>query len=404
MTDQNEQATPQAGAPEAPCHLPALDGLRGLAILLVLIHHETVFTPTTPIEQLVHRVLTMGWCGVDLFFVISGFLITGILIDARDRPGYFRSFYARRVLRIFPLYYALVLFAFVILPALPLAKAQAMAGRVEGQAGWYFSFLSNVLIAIKGRFDHPLLDVSWSLAIEEQYYLVWPFVVWALGPRRLPWLCLFLLVASFTTRVAMIETGASPVAVYVLTPCRLDALAVGSFIAAVLRFDHGPALIERWARRLSLPAVGLSVVCLASSKGGGWEEPATLTVGFVALAAAFGCGVALGRNPDPTGLPGRLLRARWLRLFGQLSYGLYLVHLPVRALIRDHVLRPVDFARWSGTPLVGQGLFFVVATAAALLVAHVSWVLLERPFLRLKRLVPTPRPPARTAGVASAGS
>ena len=155
--------------------LPQLDGIRGIAILLVLVHN------TNPSASLhIAAISTYGWMGVDLFFALSGFLITGILLDTKQSDGYFRNFYARRCLRIWPLYYSLLIFMFVIVPHARPAEAHAI---FERSAPWwaYPFFLQNFLVAIPQQ-AAGALGVTWSLAIEEQFYLVWPLFV-----RRLRW-------------------------------------------------------------------------------------------------------------------------------------------------------------------------------------------------------------------------
>jgi peptidoglycan/LPS O-acetylase OafA/YrhL len=153
-------------------HSPALDGVRGIAILLVLFHHFTLFDPVTTIGAWLGFVALLGWSGVDVFFVLSGFLITGILIDARGSNRYFASFYMRRVLRIFPLYYLIVFLSFVVLARSTYWHDLLVGpGRV---AQWpYWTYLVNFAIAERGDFQHGVLDVAWSLAIEEQFYLRW---------------------------------------------------------------------------------------------------------------------------------------------------------------------------------------------------------------------------------------
>src|SRR5437762_3573688 len=151
--------------------LPQLDAIRGVAILMVIFHNQT---PKYPSLHLQH-IFANGWMGVDLFFVLSGFLITGILIDTKQSEGYFRNFYARRCLRIWPLYYALIVFMFVVVPVLRPSEAHTV---FEKSSPWwgYPLFLQNFLIKIPTNATGPLA-VTWSLAIEEQFYLVWPLIV-----------------------------------------------------------------------------------------------------------------------------------------------------------------------------------------------------------------------------------
>src|SRR3981081_3459715 len=206
----------------AGMRIRGLDGLRGIAILLVMIYHQTVAVGSTPVDRFVGFWTLSGWVGVDLFFVLSGFLITGILYDSRGSTGYFRNFYARRVLRIFPLYYAVVALSLFILPHLPHWKLDSLA-RINGDELWYWTYLSNFSIGAHSEFRHGILDISWSLAIEEQFYLTWPILVLLLSRRWLVTLCCALFVLALAWRSALIFAGVSPITVAVLTPGRVDA-------------------------------------------------------------------------------------------------------------------------------------------------------------------------------------
>ncbi len=190
---------PQAGV------IPALDGLRGIAIILVMLHHFTNYRPTSGIDGLIGSVVFFWWTGVDLFFVLSGFLITGILLDTRGSERYFTTFYARRILRIFPLYYLVLFLAFVVLPKFP-AVHPVLAGQADLPPQWpYWLYLTNFSIADRG-WGHGWVDVGWSLAIEEQFYLVWPLVIWLCPPRLVALLCAVIIVAEPVARVFARET------------------------------------------------------------------------------------------------------------------------------------------------------------------------------------------------------
>lgn len=293
--------------------------MRGLAILAVIAFHTTT-------------VATAGWMGVDLFFVLSGFLITGILLDARRSASYFRTFYARRILRIVPVYVAFLL----VCLALGLLAEQ----------GWYWSYLVNVWLTLHGWQDGP--THLWSLAVEEQFYLAWPLAVWLLPPRTLPRVALGAIVVAELCRVALIVVHAPPQANYLLLPTRMDTLAVGAYLACVAR---GTARIPRW------PVVAAAVVALLAARGlahaWDYERPAMQLLGYPAIAVLSGALVWNNRwfaNPV-------------LRFFGRYSYGMYVWHWLVLRYV--HGALPA----------------LAVTTAVALL----SWYALEQPVLRLKR-------------------
>ena len=168
-------------------HLPALDGVRGLAVLgVLLLHFIGNMQPQDALERALVTVTKYGSYGVELFFVLSGFLITGILYDARNKPHYFRNFYMRRLLRIFPLYYGVLALVFLVAPLIPLLQGPTLDYLVERQA-WAWLYAVNIYIAKHGDWSLSYLDHFWSLAIEEHFYLFWPLVVFLLARR--PRLC-----------------------------------------------------------------------------------------------------------------------------------------------------------------------------------------------------------------------
>ncbi len=225
----------RAGA-QATGHMAALDGVRGLAIALVLcVHFIGDDVPQSLLERGVTRLACYGVWGVDLFFVLSGFLITGILYDARGGPGYFRNFYLRRTLRIFPLHYAVLAFLFVLLPALPLPYPAGLAEAAEHQR-WLWPYAGNLYLSWQGAWSAlPFVGHFWSLAVEEHFYLVWPVVVLFCSRRALLAVCVGCGVFALSLRVALALAGVSDVALVAFTPCRLDALCAGAFLAVTLR-------------------------------------------------------------------------------------------------------------------------------------------------------------------------
>jgi len=408
--------SPRAHPTGAEEHIPALDGLRGLAILLVMIFHQTVLLPRCEFDRIWQQVVSYGWSGVDLFFVLSGFLITGILVRMKSRERYFRNFYARRTLRIFPLYYAVVFFCLVIIPHLGswLGTVPAVArvvdpamiqnkldlfGRVEGQEFWYWLYLSNIPIAIRG-FQHSILDISWSLAIEEQFYLLWPTAVFFLNRRNLMRLCFAMIGFAIAVRCAMIFAFDSAwYATYVSTPCRWDSLAVGALLSLWISRPGGIGAATGAARRGLVVFGSITIIAIIIDQVRNVQtsvglEGASLGVamrsfGFTSLAFCFAALLVFALTAPRNSVLGRVFQNRAMRVLGTYSYALYLFHLPVRALIRDLVFKPAQFPLVGGSAVPAQLAFHAVSILATLALALVSWHLLEKPFLNLKRFFPS---------------
>ncbi len=387
MTDQIR--TPGAGRARLSAqHLPFLDGIRGLAILLVMFHHMTVLYPKSAAEQYLYQLSLFGPHGVDLFFVLSGFLITGILLDSRSSPNFFRNFYARRTLRIFPLYYILVAFSFLILPwcleQFPrYAYKLARFATVSNEWPWYFLYGSNYVVAYNNGWRHGILDVSWSLSIEEQYYLAWAVAVYFLSRRRLQIISISILVILPFLRAALLAKGVSPLMVYVLTPTRLDGISWGGLIALAVRDD---GWLYPFLRRIIKPAGCIAAVAvLAPLVLGKWDYMGVPELGFGYSAVAALFAAMLWAAYHQRGILRRIFEMKWLRFFGVYSYSIYLFHLPIRAVVRDTVFGDPQFRALSSSAIPGQLIFYIVATLAVIPVSLLSWHLLEQPFLRLKK-------------------
>lgn len=364
-------------------HVPALDGLRGIAILLVLFHHLTIARAATPGEDRLFTLLHMGWAGVDLFFVLSGFLITGILLDSRDNPRYFLNFYARRTLRIFPLYYLIILISYHVLPLVPLWYTRLVGQGEVPPEHVFWLFISNFTMAERDDILHGILGVSWSLAIEEQFYLVWAIIVWMVAPSWIGGLCALLIVATPLLRASAIQSGATEIEVYVMAPYRADALAAGGLLAWMSRRPIWPSLHKHgpW-----LALAGVSGVAILIWRDGhmSWDGGLKQVIGYSLLALAASGLVLVATNPAPRAFGARVLSAEWLRMFGRYSFCLYLIHLPVMWAIRYAVFDPsrVLVHGWALPP---QVLFWLLTLPAAVALAAVSYRYFELPILRLKR-------------------
>jgi peptidoglycan/LPS O-acetylase OafA/YrhL len=360
-------------------HIPALDGLRGMAILLVIPHNADIFSNSAawlwPVALLAHA----GWIGVQLFFVLSGFLITRNLLDSRDRPHYFRAFYVRRALRIFPLYFLTLLAGLVLLPLFVTYTPEALASH-QHQV-WLWTFTSN--------WSQPFgIDVSgfshfWSLAVEEQFYLVWPFVVLLAAGRRLLWICVALVLVALLSRAFMQVSGAKPEMIYMFTFCRMDALAMGAAMAVVSQSTPAMQWINGHSRAVLAIAFGVLLGVALYTHSYSVFDPHTLVTGQTLLAAAFALlVVSVGSISRGTfgQLLRRLLEMSWLRRVGRYSFAMYVFHLPLIVVLGSTVRESLSFAG-SATPL----LYALTFIGLSFLAGMASYHLLEKHFLALKR-------------------
>lgn len=359
-------------------HLEGLDGLRGVACLAVIVYHVALSLETSfGYHNAVTRILDAGWAGVDLFFVLSGFLITGILWESRTGPHYFRNFYARRTLRIFPLYFGVLGL---------IAVARLAAHSPDPMQGWTWTYLTNAGIAKYGFVPFNFLCHFWSLAVEEHFYLLWPLVVLAI-PSRTALLKTALgtcaLVLGF--RITAILYGAPPLAVYVLTPFRLDALLFGCTLALLARGPGGIRQLRTLGRILT-PTASAGLLSLAWLRGGlDFQDPWVQTLGFT-LLAALGGGLLI--ECIAGGWFRRLMSLSPLKSAGKYSYGLYVWHpLLLHLLFHTNIGRRLFFV---GGPVMKMVVPVAVFSVALPAVSLISWHFGEKHFLKLKHYFDSP--------------
>ncbi len=301
--------------------------------------------------------------GVDLFFVLSGFLITKILLKTKESDGYFKNFYARRCLRIWPLYYSLLLFVFVMTPLLRPSESATVFARRSSPWWAYPLFLQNFLVPIPTMATGPL-GVMWSLAIEEQFYLIWPWVVRYASRSQLCRIAVAILCLSPGLRWYL---SLRHIIIYSNLFCRLDGLMAGALLA--LFVQHRTANEARFTKSAGtcfLLAVLLAIG--ADAAGAGW-----ITFSFTALGAVSLVYLALFSKQKWLGF---ILKNRFLTYTGTISYGLYLLHkVPFDMAQSFHLDRHPAIAMATGI-------------AVSYAVAALSWKLLEKPFLKLKRFFP----------------
>lgn len=378
-------------------HLPALDGVRGLAILLVMFFHffMAMPTPQRPMGRMLYEVAGTGWIGVDLFFVLSGFLITGILFDAKQSPTYFRDFYARRILRIFPLYYGVLIGVFLVAPLfISMPKTAA-------SPSWLWLYCSNIRCATFGDwcFSNSRIELNqfWSLAVEEHFYLIWPAVILLFGRKSAMRICIGCILGALAWRIALFRWTSNDLAIYVLTPCRMDGLALGSWLALAARGPEGIRKLARiapWALGVGLVLfVGLEVLSGGSEPTGDYVE----MIGYTILAAAFGGLLVVALSSGPTTPLGWLFRHPIMRFFGKYSYGLYVFHCVLRPLF-EWLMKFARPEHLSHSITVQALIVAAGASVLSILAALASYHLYEKHFLKLKRFF-TPQAAARRQAI-----
>jgi peptidoglycan/LPS O-acetylase OafA/YrhL len=365
-------------------HIAALDGLRAVAMLAVVGCH-LLFSRRVPTFDLLDRIAVRGWLGVDLFFVLSGFLITGILVDTRAKSGYFATFYKRRALRIFPIYYLLLVILIVWIPFGSWYFGHSMdstLGRMRDRQVWYWTHLVNVAVVRTPNIDWGgWTGHLWSLSVEEQFYLLWPAVVFVTPRRHLAKLCVFLMVAAAILRAAWLWAQQPPVGAYILMPMRMDSLAVGALIAVLARTNEGTLALRRWYRRIGGIALAVGVPLFVLDGNHSQDKPIILA-GYSVAAITFGA-LIVWLLDDPR--PRRLFEWGALRRVGRISYGGYLYHLPLIALCAGWKAKLVDWGGAGGLAYWAAHLLWISSMVAlTLLVATVSYRVIERPFLDLK--------------------
>lgn len=347
-------------------YYPALDGLRGLAILLVVVYHNFGFIDY----------FFFGWLGVDLFFVLSGFLITDILLRTLPEKNYLRNFYMRRVLRIFPLYYLALIIFLVIIPRtnIPLDLKYYTDNQV-----WLWTYLQNWLYIFKNPGQTTTLNHLWSLAVEEQFYLLWPMVIlFVRRPQYLMILISFLLVAVLGLRLWIWSNQVAELAYFNLyTFSRIDGICIGCLVALLRRSK--PGFLERHTTWIVLFFAALNFIFFFINRRSGYTFPYLALVGYTTFAMIFGLLV----NDTVEGKT-KIVRAIFnigvLKFFGRISYGFYIFHWPVYLLSAPWLGRIINISNGRSE----QILVSILATLIAVVISWLSFISFEKYFLKIK--------------------
>ncbi|TMI72346.1 MAG: acyltransferase [Bacteroidetes bacterium] len=354
-------------------YYPALDGLRGIAILLVICCHNLNFLPH----------FKLGWVGVDLFFVLSGFLITDILLVTKGSKNFLQNFYIRRILKIFPLYYGVLLLFFVIAPMLQGLQIQYHYYKTDQPMLWLH--LNNWLSIIHIRpADSMLLNHFWSLSVEEQFYLLWPFFILAINNTRvLAQIAVLILVTCFLCRYSswlMFGNGYTNFFFQYMT--RMDGLCIGSLIA-IWRMDSYAETKKRLTQ-LAVSVAGVSIVLFVLSKSLLPGMPVFPFIGYTVVAVLFGVIVFLAIWKRSL-VSGFFLENKLIKYIGRISYGLYVYHWPVLCLFKIYLIDRL--VNGGNTYYTSYAVVSLLALGVAVILSILSYHLFEKKMLALKEVM-----------------
>lgn len=366
-----------------PARSPELDGLRGIAILQVLIYHyfvNAVDSKGHTLTAYAARRLSLSWSGVDLFLVLSGFLIGGILIDNKEATNYYGIFYLRRACRIVPLYFAWI-GAFVavtsLLPGLALAPLSKAIFADPLPIWSYLTFTQNIVSSMVGMWGPQWFAVTWSLGVEEQFYIVIPVIVRLVPLKRLPYVLVLGILSAPIIRITLYTMHRYfPYSTYMLMPCRADALLLGVLAAYLLRRDAVLSSLRDNTRSLyyiaALLTAGAAILTITPADIGTYG---TTYFGYTWLAALY-CVVLVIALTERQGFISTVLKMTALRKLGNIAFGVYLFHQTINRLCHWLILNE--------SPHLAN-LASVMTTLLALLItlslAQLSFLVYERRFL-----------------------
>jgi peptidoglycan/LPS O-acetylase OafA/YrhL len=368
-------------------HVPAFDGMRGVALLFVLAAHFRFswsfnYRPATVIDHIFTNMISAGWIAVDVYFVLSGFLITCILLDVKRTEQAARNFYVRRFLRLFPPYYLALFVLFIVVPAVGLAPPALQT--LSSYQGWYWAYGVNIFVVwfAKGV-DLFQTIYLWSLSVEEHFYILWPWFVLRASQRTVQRVCVAAIAIAIGLRLCITLMGWSWMAAYYMMPTRMDAIAVGALMATLARDEAGSALLRRaWRPALAIGAAIIFLI-IATHFHYDFDDPIVVVVGYFANAMVSGAiivGVLEGRFG--------IFRWTWLQKAGVVSYGAYVYHRLVWQVAKPWG-EVLSQQRWFGFDLPAQLVWMVGLMLVSLAIAGLSYRWIEAPCLRLKdRLAP----------------
>ena len=368
-------------------HVPELDGFRGVAVIVVVLYHLYLLGGVGR-GGVCGSFFSIGWAGVDLFFVLSGFLITGILLDSKSGAKYFQRFYTRRILRIFPLYYAVVTGIFLLMPFF--LYRLHLTGRVvsllhpESQI-YAWTYTLNFEFAFHQAHVSPLIHPLWSLSVEEQFYVIWPLAVYLLSLQTLKRLCVVLITLAPLIRIGFV-LGGNELAAYVLTPCRFDSLALGALLSILFRVPGAIHPLRRWGWKVALAAL-TGIILLAYTRSTSFADPVVCTLGLSLIGLFSVCSLAAILCTSEKSRARRPFSSYLLRTIGKYSYAIYVFHQIVILLLVMRGISAESLSHRLNSNIGGALAFAGLAAILVVVAAAGSWWGLEKRILALKRLV-----------------
>lgn len=397
-----------AGSKKKPgAVIPPFDGIRAVGVLCVIAAHcalyanyfhphEIIFGPTlsSKVERLYYQIAESGWAIMDWFFVLSGFLITKLLVESKGKKTYFRVYFLRRTLRIFPAYYTFLILYFVALPLLLSPRQSRLSGLDANLTHqlWYWLHGSNIMLGYMPYFTGTLSHI-WSLSLEVQFYIIWPFAVYFLSEARLLFFSLALFFATIILRFYLVWVlEVQTISLYYLLYTHFDSLAAGAILALLVRSDRRLVQLRKYAPLVSALSGSLFLALLTvegqfaqhvsfNSKMG-FQYTSMWMFGYTILAIFFGAVTVLLYTDTPSTPAQRFFSCKVMRFIGNISYAMYLYHLIVIAVLSPYFLRIRSLV---GVPVLGVVIFTLTASVITVAVATLSWHLCEKHFLKARR-------------------
>lgn len=371
------------GASAKEERIGSLEGLRAIAILLVLLSHFTPGRDTTAgISSIIFKVASIGWSGVDLFFALSGYLITTILWNYKYSGKKLSHFWARRALRIIPIYFISLAFVFLIAPHLfGLGRHAGILEQIP-----YWLYVNNYVFPYENTWFTTA--AFWSLALEMQFYVVWPIVICRSSPRRLFWICITLLFSSLAGRLFLVANGAEWSTTYMWLPWRMDGLIAGSLVATWLRDSTRDKVRTRKSYVFAAIISGFFILYVVWFDFGSsvFKEPENWKIASfriilpTILSLFFSSLIILALSEN---IFSKILDVNFLKPISLYSYGLYIIHSLLIPTFELYI-HPEKLARWLGPGDPAIYAYFIICSSISFALAALSYELIEKRFLSFK--------------------